>query len=806
MSKLLLSLIFIASLVNIARPAEAGVVAFRNNQLLVDGRPQPQIWGAEIQYFRLRGGQERNVPRATVIALWEKALDRAVEAKMNMVSFYIPWDFHEYEEGKFDFDGTADDDGDGRPDFPSRDVKTFIRMIEARGIKHIMARPGPYINAEWGPMGFGAIPLWFHYKYPESHMKTPSGHLSALYSYHSPDLLRHTRIWLETVYRAVLAPHMGPGKSISFVQLDNETNYQWSTLYWHDYGPRAKERYRAYLRARYTTLDNVNFQHQKSWKSWDEVQPPVQAWLNVAEDQDWYRYSDKEIYLFLKDIRKMWESFGVREPNVLFTLAESYNAASEGLLPHYGYRNAPGKTGMMTVNLYPKTYETADHALLNFPFKADHDVKAADTANDHYLGARQEWVMGPEIQGGWWRGTDVTLASRQQTYLTTLGHGMKALLVYYFNEGDNWYPNWVKDQIRPYFERLKNTPRWRNVAESDLPKAFWEELQPIVKDNFMAHWWAEDVWMWGVPPTTLFFDAALGPDAEPRAPFRLLKDIGEKIMAPYGRFLATATEATDPVCIIKDDEAHVPTSLPGINSLIVRSDWEGGLLALMFQSGINPRFVHWGLTQQPDLADCRVIAYQDNGFASEAMIAKLKERAQAGATVVNFLHDSVARGMNATACEALSLPVAGFTGRRCQVGEGRVYHVQTPIYNVLNSDNYSKVSDMPARRQLFDRILSEQRLEPVVHFRGGGDRAVAFARNNPERDALWVTLKTGRRDGGFTDSLVWSEANPGLTYKVTDILAGGVTEISGQALKTQGHRVSLGNDGSTVLFIEAIAR
>ena len=35
------------------------------------------------------------------------------KAKMNAISFYIPWDFHEYAEGKFDFHGTVDQDNDG---------------------------------------------------------------------------------------------------------------------------------------------------------------------------------------------------------------------------------------------------------------------------------------------------------------------------------------------------------------------------------------------------------------------------------------------------------------------------------------------------------------------------------------------------------------------------------------------------------------------------------------------------------------------------------------------------------------------
>ena len=114
----------------------AGQVEIRDNQLFVDGKEQPQLFGAEVQYFRLRGGTERNIPRAKVIALWAQALDRVVEAKMNAVSFYIPWDFHEYAPGKFDFDGTVDEDGDGLPDYPSRDVKTFIKMIQTTYINN----------------------------------------------------------------------------------------------------------------------------------------------------------------------------------------------------------------------------------------------------------------------------------------------------------------------------------------------------------------------------------------------------------------------------------------------------------------------------------------------------------------------------------------------------------------------------------------------------------------------------------------------------------------------------------------------
>ena len=191
----------------------------------------------------MRGGYGPNVPREKVLALWNKALDRVVEAGMNAVSFYIPWDFHEYADGKFDFTGTADADGDGNPDYPSRDVLTFIRLIKEHGIKHIMVRPGPYINAEWGFLGFGAVPEWFQDEYPDSHMVSPWGPKAKLYDYQNAEFLAKTKVWFTAVYNQVLKDNMGPGQPIDFVQVDNETNYLWQTIYNVDYGAPAVQAY-----------------------------------------------------------------------------------------------------------------------------------------------------------------------------------------------------------------------------------------------------------------------------------------------------------------------------------------------------------------------------------------------------------------------------------------------------------------------------------------------------------------------------------------------------------------------------------
>ncbi|MGZ3718572.1 MAG: beta-galactosidase [Bdellovibrionota bacterium] len=786
--------------------AHAGVVQIHDNQLWVDGQAQPQLYGAEVQYFRLRGGSGRNIPRSQVIALWNQALDRVVEAKMNAISFYIPWDFHEYAEGKFDFTGTADEDGDGNPDYPSRDLITFLRLVKEHGIKHILARPGPYINAEWGFLGFGAIPLWFHERYPNSHARNSRGQRTSLYSYNDPDFLRHARSWLAAVHE-VLRPYIGPGQPIDFIQIDNETNFMWQSIYSHDFGSRAMEQYQDFLKTRYLTLATLNSQHHRSWASWSEIKAPTQPAQNIAEDQDWYRFQDFSMYQYLRKIRGIWTELGVTEPTVLFTLAESYNAAGNGVLPNYKWRNSPD-TGMMTVNLYPKTYETNDHPLMNLPFKADLDVKAAGAANDYYLGQHEEWAMGPEIQGGWWKGTPVSLDSRRQTYLSTMGHGLKALFLYYFNEGDNWQHDWMKTAITPYYNQVKSEPAYRGIPDDSLPDSFWNELDALVADQFLVTN-TRGVWRsGGTQPESLYFDAALGKDAQARAPYALVKELGEKIVAPYGSFLGKARELEDPVCVIKDTEAQAPSMIPGIDSLQVQSTLNGGLLGWLMHSGINARIHHWGLNPPADLLDqnkCRLLIYQDTGFATPELISTLTEAIGRGASVLTFLSDGVASAIRAQRPEGYCAPLPAapmdMVGTRCQYRSGFLYQAKVPIYDVFNTDFYFLIYDAQLRRGVIDNILHDVGIVPHVKIAGGGDRTVTFARADTEGTRLWITAKTARQDG-FSGRIQWTNANRALVYDVTNVLSGTTSQLTGASLADQGFPAALGASGSTAYFVE----
>ncbi len=839
-----LFLLYFSLLFFVGLQAPAGIYKIQSNQLHIDGTAVPQLFGAEVQYFRLRGGYGPNVPREKVIKLWESALDRLVEANMNVISFYIPWDFHEYAPGKFDFDGTVDEDGDGNPDYPSRDVKTFFKMIEARGLHHIMVRPGPYINAEWGFLGFGAIPLWFHEKYPDSHMKNSNGQSTKLYDYHNEDLLRHTRLWFQKLYNDVLKDKIGAGKPISFLQLDNETNFMWQSLYNHDYGTGATKRYQKFLETKYKTIEALNKKHGQTWTHFQQVRGPAFPGVNVREDQDWYGFADESISTYLGEVRKIWEDIGVHEPEVLFTIADSYNATHNGLLPNYQLHNQKGITGLLTVNLYPKTYETTEKPLLNLPFKADHDVKAAESASEIYFGSGERWVMGPEIQAGWWRGIPVTSEARQHTYLTVLGHGMKALFVYYFNEGDNWQTDWAKKQIEPLFKKLHQDPLYREFSDSNLPEPFWQNLQTVVDQKLVTGFDVKSIMREDLGAAEkLYFDAPLAYGVVPSQHFYKLKELGEKLIKPYGDWLARAEEVTDPVCVLKDLQQNIPSYLAAIDNVEMNSTWSAGLIGYLLQGGINPKILHWGLNSDSEIENCKLILRQDTGETSPELAAKLKTLIEQGRSVVNFLDDSLAQKIGIklngtlkyaqgyftdvkfkdqtflarsaplfsypvvenTNCKSMLTHLDQSTGYQCTIGKGRFFQLGVLFYDVYNANEYGRQTDLPARAQILAGILADAEIKPSLKFETlASDPAfgklVAFARKVKSLDPLWITVKSALATPTSQKLRVQGLEKTRL-YSVQDLLAGSEILLKGEEIADNGIPVQVSAFGSTVYWV-----
>ncbi|MFI1092510.1 beta-galactosidase [Streptomyces sp. NPDC020917] len=111
----------------------------------IDGK-RVYLWSGEFHYFRLPSQGE-----------WLDVLQKMKAAGFNAVSVYFDWGYHSPAPGVYDFTGV-------------RDVDKLLDMADQLGI-YVIARPGPYINAE---VDGGGFPAWLHNKVTETRTTDPT--------------------------------------------------------------------------------------------------------------------------------------------------------------------------------------------------------------------------------------------------------------------------------------------------------------------------------------------------------------------------------------------------------------------------------------------------------------------------------------------------------------------------------------------------------------------------------------------------------------------------------------------------------
>src|SRR6266511_1544872 len=164
-------------------PARAAVhtVGFDHYSLIVDGQ-RLFLWSGEFHYWRLPSPD-----------LWRDVLQKMKAEGYNGVSIYFDWAYHSPAPGVYDFSGV-------------RDVDKLLDIAQQTGI-YVIARPGPYINAETSAGGF---PGW---------LTTQAGRARS----DAPDYLAAMDEWF-THINAILQRHQltnGTGPVILY-EIENE--------------------------------------------------------------------------------------------------------------------------------------------------------------------------------------------------------------------------------------------------------------------------------------------------------------------------------------------------------------------------------------------------------------------------------------------------------------------------------------------------------------------------------------------------------------------------------------------------------
>ena len=786
---LLLSPVFLA----------ARTVLIEDGAMAVDGTPVFPF-GGEVQYFRVR---DQNFDPAETWRMWEETLDLMAAAGMNYVTTYIPWDYHEIEEGVFDFGNC-------------RDLDRFLDMCYRKDFL-VGVRPGPYINAEWpaGYPSFGAIPEWLKENYPETLCVTRLGLRYGQPTYLHPDFLSCVENWFARI-APTIRKYIYEKPCIVTMQLDNEPAFFFENKYKIDYSDTMIDYYRGYLRDKFGAISGLNRVYRCCYSSFEDVDPPTAApvfpkWNREGKNcrhWDWHDASDRYIMDYLFELRRMWEDLGIAEPGILFTTNDPFGCYPfiSGHLHNGPRKNLPG---LAAVDFYPKMFPFVPD-LMDYPYMADFATKLFGFYNRFY-GVR-DFVMGAEIQGGWFmKPTRVKPEETAHVLTKAVGHGMKAVGIYVIRDGYN--------------------------------------LNGSIYD----------------------FDAAIGLDGGVTDRYRVLEGFGKRVLGECGDELLRSVEVEDDAAIL----VYWPHLYPQggiLDEMQNLSTWEqGALLGMLKNAGYNPAILDLHEVNLDELLNYRALFFLNPDYIDGADAKKLLDYVETGGTLVNFLwegkHDlrwfktednrrlknklfpgdflyswvwswgglwplgdevryefGAEQGFmhadwNMSAwsllfhpgCEPFlfdrntCLPVA----YRRSFGAGNSFFIGTHLQSQYNRGGYYNLDedDLNAKEKLVDWMMSYAGVTKAVD--ANGVREEAWARMIPGEETAFLFLVNNHESGiihldlNDTDRL---GLTPGGNYTVENLVSGvNLGDFTGEELRNDGIDINLPTYGVAVVRISIMA-
>jgi len=252
----------------------------------------------EIHYFRIKR------------ELWDTHLEAAREAGLTTISTYVPWAWHESEEGVFDFDGTS---------LPERDLKGWLAKCQAHGLKCIL-KPGPFILAETRGAG---LPDWFLAQFEEEvKMRNSKGEKVASdgVSLFHPIYLEKVARWYDQIMPLISEHQLSAGGPVIMMQICNEIGvFSW-LAHQGDYCPIVQERFSNYISGKFKSIGEVNSFWGTNYKDFNSIELPPDGNLPYASkadrgrDYEWHHFWRAYYGDYLRLLTGMTRERGVSLP------------------------------------------------------------------------------------------------------------------------------------------------------------------------------------------------------------------------------------------------------------------------------------------------------------------------------------------------------------------------------------------------------------------------------------------------------------------------------------------------------------
>jgi beta-galactosidase len=373
-----------------------------------DGKPYFLISG-EIHYFRLE-------PK-----LWEKHLRLLKQSGANTTSTYIPWDWHEYEEGKFDFTGETQ---------PGKNLIKYIQLCKKVGLD-LIVKPGPYILAEYEAEG---LPGWLLNRINKNTFALDEfGEIISpnLVSYMTDEFLDYTFRWYDKIMPVISDYQSSKGGSIIMMQVCNEIGvFQWLSGK-IDYNPTVIKLYKKFLLEKYKSIEVLNSVYGTKYSSFEKITAPIGR---IENKQDYCSYFDFHLFyrhyfaLYLDVLVKKIRSYNI-------TIQLSHN------IPGWIYGNAAELP--MLISTYAEIMRTRSDVVFgldHIPEFVSYRNSHSDLACNKILEAMQPYgpVWAAEFQAGTREHQVKCDAKDMETfYFASLAHGLKGYNYYMFSQGIN---------------------------------------------------------------------------------------------------------------------------------------------------------------------------------------------------------------------------------------------------------------------------------------------------------------------------------------------------------------------------------
>jgi beta-galactosidase len=163
---------------------EDNTIQFDRHGFIINGKRKFLLIGT-VAYFRLHRED------------WRSRLEAVKVCGFNGIDIYVPWNYHEMDEGSFDFSSG------------NRDIATYLQLCQELGL-WVYFRPGPYICNEWDG---GGLPAWLSLK-PEVRLRQ-----------NEPNYLRFVKRYLGKVNEIAQPFLHSRGGPIILYAIENELDF-----------------------------------------------------------------------------------------------------------------------------------------------------------------------------------------------------------------------------------------------------------------------------------------------------------------------------------------------------------------------------------------------------------------------------------------------------------------------------------------------------------------------------------------------------------------------------------------------------